>query len=267
MIKFNRCYPDANNFDRIIKLKKIENWKSDYVDLGQGMGYWIAEDPFLDNGFDLIKELISKFPIQKDNSHPENPDPNPFDTIHLPEWIYKNICFFLRDFYVKKYNIAPINPQIHEWGNVYYKNTSRPVECWRIPHVDYHRGFVGNLWFTDHEENDSLTKFYKYHGSIIEDVYDFQIDKNHKLHDVWRQISKNPKRADRWFNFTDEELASWNFEFIGSAPTRERTMTMYRSDICHVAYVSENVDFRWSHTFAYSYLERNDLKIKDVFNL
>lgn len=267
MRSFNRCYPDANNFDNIIKLKELKNWTIDYVELSYGIGYWIAENPFENDGFELIRELIANFPIQKDNSHVDNPDPNPFDTVHLPEWSYKKICFFIRDFYSQIFQHRPIEPQIHEWGNIYYKKTSRPVTCWRIPHIDYQKGLVANLWFTDHEIEDSSTKLYKYHGNVIDDVYDFQVDTKHKMHDAWRQIAENPQRAATWFNFSDKELQEWGFECVGAAPTREKTMTLYKADTCHTAFISTKVDFRWSHTYAYSFLEYENLKIKDIFKL
>ena len=35
-------------------------------------------------------------------------------------------------------------------------------------------------------------------------------------------------------------------------PSVEGKMTMYKADISHAAVISSNVDFRWSHTFAFS---------------
>jgi hypothetical protein len=114
---------------------------------------------------------------------------------------------------------------------------------------------VANMWFTDHDIKDSSTKLYKYNGTIKESVYDFQIDENHKMHKRWKDIAENPKRADAWFNMNDDELAEWGFEYKGQAPTIKGKMTMYKADICHSAVISENVDFRWSHAFAYSHLK------------
>lgn len=266
MIDFKRCYPDANTFDKVIKLKSLDNWKTEYIELNKDIGYWVAENPFLDNGFEIFRELISTFPIQKDNNHPDNRDPNPFDTIHVPEWVSSKLCFLLRDFYIRHYRPNIFAPQIHEWGNVYFKDRARPISCWRIPHIDYAHGIVGNLWFTDHKKEDSVTKLYKYHGKVHEHVYDFQIDENHRMHEKWKSIAENPTRANSWFNMSDEELADWGFEYLGSAPTVEGTMVMYRSDICHVAYVSENVNFRWSHAFAFSHLTAPpQIQIKDLF--
>ena len=71
MIDFKRCYPDANSFDKVLKLKPLENWKVEYVPLTNDVGYWVAEDPFYDDGFEIYKNLIASFPIQKDNNREE----------------------------------------------------------------------------------------------------------------------------------------------------------------------------------------------------
>jgi hypothetical protein len=265
MIEFKRCYPDANSFDKVLKLKPLSEWQTEYVRLTDDIGYWVAESPFYNDGLEIFKNLISTFPIQKDNNSEDNLDPNPFDTIHLPEWVYKNVCFMIRDFYIKETRPDILDPQIHEWGNVYFKNRARPISCWRIPHVDYHNGLVGNMWFTDHDIKDSSTKLYKYHGRIDKTVYDFQVDKHHKMHNEWKHLAETPTRAAAWFNLDDAELARWGFEYVGQVPTRKNTVTMYKANICHSAYVSENVDFRWSHAFAFSHLNRKELQLRDIF--
>ena len=249
---FTICYPDANTIDSVIKVKSLEDFNAEYFDLGEGIGYWIADNPFYDNGFELFKGVVKSFPIVKDNNAEGNLDPNPFDTIHLPDWTYKHICFLLRDFYLKHVQDSMYDPQIHEWGNVYYKERAKPISCWRIPHVDYPKGLVGNLWFTGHDLQDSCTKLYKYNGTVKDSLYDFQTDKDHPMHKRWSQIADNPQRADAWFNMSNDELAEWGFKYMGSAPSVEGKMTMYKADISHAAVISSNVDFRWSHTFAFS---------------
>lgn len=266
MIDFKICYPDANHFNEVIKLKTLDNWQRNYIELDYGIGYWEAEHPFeTDEMFDLFQNLIASFPIQKDNNHPSNFDPNPFDTIHVPEWISKDICFLLRDLHLKTFNGADIiDPQIHEWGNVYFKEKARPIKCWRIPHIDYVHGIVGNLWFTDHDVSTSSTKLYKYHGIMSNELYDFQIDTRHPLHEEWKSKSEIPHRADSWFNLSDSELARWGFELLGSIPTKERTMTVYPSGVCHNPHITSDVDFRWSHAFAFSHLQRQSMTMRDI---
>ncbi len=268
MINFKTCYPDANNFSKIIKIKNIKDWQVEYIKLDDDIGYWVAEHPFYDNGFDLFKNLISTFPIQKDNNNPNNFDPNPFDTIHLPEWIYKDICFLIKEFYLKQVTIPIVDPEIHEWGNVYFKDKSKPISCWRIPHVDYAHGMVANLWFTNHTIEDSSTKIYRYKGIMKDEIYDFQIDENHKMYQEWKALAENPKRAENWFNMTETELSRWGFEHLGDAPTKEGTMTIYKSNVCHSAHISSSVDFRWSHAFAFSHLvpNPNTYYLRDIFS-
>lgn len=264
MIDFKVCYPDANTFDKVIKLKTLDTWQYEYIKLTDTIGYWVAEQPFEDDGFEIFKNLIASFPIQKDNNHIDNLDPNPFDTIHVPEWVSKRMCFLVRDFYLKHVSQNIYDPQIHEWGNVYFKEKSHPITCWRIPHVDYVHGMVANMWFTGHDIKDSGTKLYNYNGRMYNEIYDFQVDENHRMHKEWRAISENPKRADSWFNLSDEELARWGFDLVGIAPNKEGTVTLYRSDICHLAYITEAVDFRWSHAFAFSH-ELPPMTMKDLF--
>jgi len=255
MIDFKVCNPDANNFHKVFKFKKPYELNAEYTDLGDGIGFWIADHPFkTEEGFETFQELIKCFPIVKDNNHPDNFDPNPFDTVHLPNWVYQDICVLIRDFYIQHSNPDIFEPQIHEWGNVYYKDRARPISCWRIPHVDYPEGLVANLWFTDHDIKDSSTKLYKYNGVLKDSVYDFQTDQTHPMFEKWRAMAEKPFRAPSWFNMKDEELAEWGFEYKGQAPSIKGKMTMYHANICHSAVISENVDFRWSHAFAFSHL-------------
>lgn len=252
MMDFKICYPDANTIDKVLKVKSLDDFATEYVDLGQGIGYWITDNPFYNDGFEIFKNLVKCFPIVKDNSAEGNMDPNPFDTIHLPDWVYKNICFLIRDFYLKNVEDKMYDPQIHEWGNIYFKDRAKPITCYRLPHVDYPKGLVANLWFTNHSIEDSNTKLYKYHGEVKNCVYDFQTDTKHPLFESWRELAQTPKRSDAWFNMSDDELSKWGFECMGAAPSTEGKMTMYKADISHAAIVSPSVDFRWSHTFAFS---------------
>lgn len=266
MRKFNFCYPDANNFSKVIKYVGLDKWELDYVSLDRDIGYWTGPNPFVDDGFEIFQELVHAFPVVKDNNHPDNMDPNPFDSIHLPNWTYESFCSLLRQFYNKVKPEAEIfDPQIHEWGNLYIKERSRPISCWRIPHIDYEHGIVCNLWFTDHDIKDSCTKLYRYHGKMTNMRYDFQLDEKHPLFEKWRELAQNPKRVDSWFNMSEQELAEWNFEYVGAAPTKRGAVTTYFSDICHMAYISEKVDFRWSHAFAFSHDLPKDVFMRDIF--
>lgn len=263
MIDFKICYPDANNFNKVIKLKTLDEWEYEYIKLDRNIGYWVCEQPFKDDGFEIFKNLVASFPIQKDNNHPNNFDPNPFDTIHVPDWVSKDFCFLIKDFYLKHVRQDVYKPQIHEWGNVFFKEKSKPVTCWRMPHIDYVHGMVANLWFTGHDIADSGTKLYHYSGKMKDETYDFQLDENHKMYKEWYELVKQP-RANSWFDLSEEELARWGFELVGIAPCKEKTVTMYQANVCHTPYITKNVSFRWSHAFAYSHV-LPPVYLKDIF--
>ena len=99
---------------------------------------------------------------------------------------------------------------------------------------------------------------------MYNEIYDFQVDTSHPMHNEWRAISENPQRASAWFNIPDDELEKWGFELIGIAPNKEGTMTMYEANIPHLAYITEGVNFRWSHAFAFSH-ELPPSTLRDIF--
>ena len=39
MMDFKICYPDANTIDKVLKVKSLDDFTTEYVDLGQGIGY------------------------------------------------------------------------------------------------------------------------------------------------------------------------------------------------------------------------------------
>ena len=246
-MKFNVCYPDANEFDHVIKIKSLEEWNVEYVPLDKDIGYWVADNPFQNNGFEIYKKLIGTFPIQKKNNNLECVDPNPFATIHVPTWASKPIIKLIESFYVKHVNNFVSEAQFNEWGNVYQRD-ARPIDKFRIPHIDYESGIVGNLWFTDHPKDSSGTKLYRYKGKIIGLYYDFQIDSDHPL---YRENLNRSNRLESWKNFSTEEASYWGFEEVGMAPSIYSKITMYSANVCHAPYVAEHIDFRWSHTFAF----------------
>lgn len=245
---FKICSPDANTFSDVIKVKPIDELDYEYTDLGHG-GYWTVNDPFYDDGFEKFKGIIKAFPIQKDNNRDGNPDPNPFDTIHVPTWVSSCICYLMRDFYVKYISGTIVEPNLFEWGNIYYKGRSRPIIAHRLPHIDNPDGLVGNLWFTDHEV--SGTDLFKFNGKMIEGNYDFMVNYNHPKHPEYKAML-HKGRSEQWFNFDYEKLEEYGFEYLGRAPAKENTITIYQASMCHNAYIDIDTQFRWSHTFAFA---------------
>ena len=261
-MQFKKCKPDANTFSQVIKFKNAKDIKHKYVSLDKDIGYWVVESPFANDTFEIYKELVSCFPISKDNNRDDNLDPNPFDTIHIPAWLHQDICLLLRDFYIAEvynefwsldYALSQLkSPRVFEWGNVYFQDKAKPITAYRIPHMDYDKGLVGNLWFTNHEKGTTGTKFYKYIGGIVNGNYDFAVDPKHKLFDEYQDMFKKG-RNDGWFNFDEKELQRFGFEYLGMSDCVQNTMTVYKSNICHLAYIDQSVKFRWSHTFAFAH--------------
>jgi hypothetical protein len=255
---FKYCYPDANEFKDVIKLKKFNEWNIEYVKLTDTVGYWIADNPFLDDGFNLYKELVSCFPIVKTHNNPQCKEPNPFESIHLPEWMCKEIFLLIKEYFEPQFS-SYYNMQFTEWGNVYFKEKCKPLEYFRLPHMDFPCGIVANFWFSDHEEGTSGTSLYEYKGKTYRGddnkmYFDFQVDKSHPRFNECKELFLDRKRLSEWKNMGQDEYEYWGFEPVGIAPSIQSKMTLYNSHTPHSPYIDSSVDFRWSHTYAISYI-------------
>lgn len=251
-MNFTFCDPDANTFDKTIKIKSLEEWNVKYVPLTKKTGYWVGDNPFELNGFEKYKNLISNFPVVKNNNIEDCIDPNPFDTIHLPEWMTKSVLRLLISYYTTNIEKFTINENVHEWGNLYWANRSKPIEAFRIPHVDYPHGIVGNLWLTDHPFGSTGTNLYEYTGTIHGLYYDFQVDPNHPLFERFKTLS-TINRLSSWKNFSDDEAEEFGFIKVGTAPSEYSKITMYKAGVPHCPFIDDSIDFRWSHTFAFEH--------------
>ena len=259
-MNFNFCTPDANSFDKEMLLKTFDNWNVEYVELTEKTGYWIADNPFEDNCFETYRKLIGNFPVVKNNNAGTSLDPNPFDTIHLPEWLTKCVIELIIKYYYTNIEQYTTNETVHEWGNLYWQNKSKPIEAFRIPHIDYPYGIVGNLWLSDHPNGTSGTNLYEYTGNVYGLFYDFQVDDTHPLHSKYKSLSTT-KRLSRWKNFSDEEAEEFGFKKLAMVPGEYSKITMYKSGVPHCPYIDPSIDFRWSHTFAF---EHSMPSLKDV---
>jgi hypothetical protein len=257
---FKFCNPDANSFDKEILIKSLEEWNVEYVELSSQTGYWIADTPFKNDGFEKYRNLISAFPIVKNNNTETCKDPNPFDTIHLPEWMTRNILQLIIEFYTTYVEKYTVGKNVHEWGNLYWANRSKPIEAFRIPHIDYPHGIVGNLWLSEHSAGTTGTNLYEYTGKIYGLYYDFQVDDTHPLFKRFKELSTT-SRLHTWKNFNDEEANEFGFKKVGVAPSIYSKMTMYKAGTPHCPYIDPSIDFRWSHTFAF---EHDVITVKDI---
>lgn len=250
-LDFSRCYPDANQFSEVIKIKCIDDWKVEYVELDSGIGYWIADNPFYDDGLELYQDLVSKFPIVKDTNREGCKDANPFATIHLPEWCCIDIFLLMKEYFSEWF---PGHVELSEWGNLYFKEESKPWDYFRLPHCDGPNGIVSNLWFTNHPTEESGTMLYRYHGKVIQGpdrklYFDYQADSKHPLFEECKNLSLNKKRLDTWTPLTIEEEEHWGFERVGLAPSYRGKMTIYSTEVAHTPYIN-GCNFRWSHAYS-----------------
>lgn len=240
--------PSSVYFDDVIKLKPLEY---EEIKLTKKISYWNINDPFFNDGFEKFREFISCNPIWRMNNEDELEDTNPFSTIHLPTFSTNQIFNLLTLFVRKNLNI---NYQLNynDWGNLYFKDKCRPIKKWRLPHMDYVGGIVANLWLTDHLSKDSGTILYEYTGKTHGIFYDFQIDESHKLYKEWHNFG-NRDRQNFWSNFSTDEALYWGFNPVGLVPSKYNCMTCYLPNISHTPFISNHIDFRWSHTFCAYY--------------
>jgi hypothetical protein len=263
---FTILNPSIVNFKDLIKIKSLEDWEYEYVHIENGYGYWIADCPFYEDGFDLYRNFVSQVPVWKLNNEEQLEDPNPMATIHLPPWAAKDIINLLKLFYCKNISNGHTNfieEKHEEWGNIYDASIVAPLDCWRLPHIDYQAGLIGNLWFTSHTKEETGTVLYKYCGKFYGNYYDFHVDTEHPLHKEWMELDKT-KRTKGWKNLTDDELEKWGFIKIAMIPTYEGKMTLYQANIPHSVYINDSCTFRWSHSFSFSH--KPPLKNLDLFN-
>lgn len=263
---FTILNPSMVKFKDFIKVKSLKDWDYEYFPLEKGYGYWIADSPFYDNGFELYRNFVSQVPVWKLNNEDELEDPNPMATIHLPPWSAKDLINLLKDFYcfhLRNGDRNFVDERHEEWGNIYDSSIVCPHDCWRLPHIDYQAGIIGNLWFTSHSKEETGTVLYKYLGKFYGNYYDFHVDDQHPLHNEWKELDKM-KRTPGWKNLSDDELEKWGFIKLDMIPTQEGKMTIYEANIPHSVYINDSCKFRWSHSFAFSH--KPPLKNLDIFN-
>lgn len=247
---FTRCIPDRDSFNQVVSVKSPIEWNVEEVELDYGVKYWVADNPFTGDGLDLFMDVVKSFPICADTNYDHCDHGNPFATIHLPEWAVVQLCVLIKDYFLIG---SPAN--LGEWGNLYFREDCRPWDYFRLPHCDGPRGMIGNLWLTDHNPEDRGTIIYKYHGKHTEFpngemFFDYQVDPEHYLYDECKHLSANKKRLSHWNNLTEEEEQYWGFERLAVIPAQKGTITLYEPSTPHAPFISDKVDFSWSHTFA-----------------
>lgn len=127
------------------------------------------------------------------------------------------------------------------WGNYYDKLRHKTIKFTHLPHMDG-PGWVGNLWITDHEPGTRGTKFFSYKDQWKEDKFTFLKDlmkptcrQKRFLHDLQHETEYV------WENFGNSYIEAWGFEYLGMAPARKNTITVYNSMMPHTAYIDDSV--------------------------
>ena len=101
---------------------------------------------------------------------------------------------------------------------------------------------VGNLWMVDHEQHRS-TRFFNFKDQWKDDRFTMLKDlmkptcrQKGFLHELQSEIEYV------WENFGIEYIESWGFEYLGEAPCKKNTITVYNSMMPHTAYIDETIN-------------------------
>ena len=127
---------------------------------------------------------------------------------------------------------------------MYYKNECRPLVNSYIPHVDFphDEGWIGNLWLSEHEKEQTTTDIYEYKGEVSEGRYDFQLDSRHQRYKEWHDwVGDGKNHTDGFQNLTGKQAFHWGFRKIASAPVEYGTMTIYNANLPHCPFIDDSV--------------------------
>ena len=196
-----------------MKIGEIE-----YTHLTDDFGYWTVE----------VKDIRTYLPINiSDQPNLYNP---------FTAWsICNDVKYFMEDVIRKVAILKGENfKKVNNWGNYYIKSRYTYHKFHHIPHIDG-PGWVGNLWLSDHEEGSRGTQFYNYKDEWKEDIYTFN---------GGRELLKELETTWKQWDTTDVE--KYGFKYMGTAPAKKNTITIYNSCMPHKAYIGENCNTSWS---------------------
>ena len=192
--------------------------KVGYTKLTKDFGYWTVN----------VENITTYLPINIVNE----PDVyNPF----LKWNIEDDVKDFIEDT-VKKVALPESQnfSKTNAWGNYYTKSRYNHHKFHHIPHIDG-PGWVGNLWLSDNEDGSRGTQFYNYKDEWKKDNFTFSggIELWFEQETTWKQWDKS-------------EVEKYGFEYMGTAPAKKNTITIYNSCVPHKAYIGEKCDTSWS---------------------
>ena len=120
------------------------------------------------------------------------------------------------------------------WGNYFDRSNYYYHKYHHVPHVDF-PGWVGNLWLSEHPEGSRGTQFYNYKDNWKIDKFDFP-----RPEELLEQYETS------WQQWDISQVESYGFEYMGTAPAKKNTITIYNSCVPHKAYIGDDVDKSWS---------------------
>ena len=189
-----------------------------YTNLTDDFGYWTVE----------VKDIRTYFPINIVD-HPNTYNP-------FIGWdIVNDVKTFIEDT-VRKVAIPKEShtSKVNSWGNYFNRFQYNYHKFHHIPHVDG-PGWVGNLWLSENEDGSRGTQFYNYKDEWKND--DFTCP---------RPMMLLKEYETTWKQWDISDVEKYGFKYMGTAPAKKNTMTIYNSCVPHKAYIGENCNTSWS---------------------
>jgi len=189
-----------------------------YTNLKNDFGYWTVE----------VEDIGNYLPIRIKNK-PDNY--NPFIGWKIDDDVEKFIEDTVRKIAIPDdADISKVIP----WGNYFDRTTFCFHKFHHVPHVDY-PGWVGNLWLSEHPEGSRGTQFYNYNDDWKKDLFDFP-----RPEELLQEVETT------WKQWDISKVESYGFEYMGTAPAKKNTITIYNSCVPHKAYIGNEIDKSWS---------------------
>ena len=191
----------------------------DWTSLTEDIGYWTVE----------VDDIGQHIPVQSLETSAHN---NPF--MGWKTW--DDVVSFIEDT-VRTMAIPDDVPtfDVDAWGNYFDRSQYTCHKFHHLPHIDG-PGWVGNLWLSDHPESSRGTQFYNYNDDWKKDEFNFPgpAELLNEIETTWEQ-------------WDISMVESYGFTYLGTAPAKKNTITIYNSCVPHVAYIGDECDKSWSH--------------------
>ena len=190
----------------------------DYTHFTEGLGYWTVK----------VEDIGDYLPIKiRDSPALYNP---------FIGWkISHDVETFIEDV-VRKIAVpdGEGTPEVECWGNYFNRSTWTYHRYYHLPHIDG-PGWVGNLWLSEHPEGSRGTEFYNYKDNWKHDEFNFP-----------RPLEMLKQIETTWQQWDISQVESYGFEYLGTAPAKKNTITIYNSCMPHKQYIGDKCDTSWS---------------------